>query len=650
MAERLDLYVTSNRLRPMCGFVIAYAKNTAGLLPQATLDRMDKSIVHRGPDEHGQRKVGPVSIGHRRLAIIDLKGGKQPMTSRDGRAWIAFNGEIYNYREVKTELEALGHDFQENSDTEVLLAAWLQWGQAALNRLNGMFAFAIYDVKRGTLFAARDRFGEKPLYYCETHDAFFIASELKALLAAGVVEKRIDKSALYSFFTLGYVVGGQSIISSVNKLRPGCLLTLSPNAGAVETTWWRPPRPINEIDDSDTVIDQSINLLRDSIRLRLISDVPLGFFLSGGVDSSAVVALAAEVAGRRIETFSIGFEEASYDERPYARFVAERFGTRHHEFVLRPQSVDVLERIAWHADEPFADPAALPTWFLSELTRKHVTVALSGDGGDEIFAGYDVYRSYGLSEQVRRVPVLMRQLIVAGLRTSTLLGGDSLKRLRLARNIEDAALEAPDRFIAKQQTIFRRAFLNEVSGNLAAIASAQTDRRIFAELFAPDLEPLGAIALWQQTASLPDDMLLKVDRMSMAHSLEVRTPFLDHRLCELMNRVSFRTKLRGGRQKFVLRKGLERYFPAEFLWRAKHGFTVPLPYWFKEDLADFMRDRLLCPQAITQHIVKRTALERIITEHSRGRRDWSATLWAMLMFDLWCRCYAIKAENILEAA
>lgn len=630
----------------MCGFVLAYAKTDAGRLPQAILDRMDQAIAHRGPDEHGQRKIGPVFIGHRRLAIIDLKGGKQPMGSPDGRAWIAFNGEIYNYREVRTELEALGHRFHENSDTEVLLAAWQQWGQAGLDRMNGMFAFAIYDVESGTLVAVRDRFGEKPLYYCETKDAFYIASEMKALMAIDVVERFIDPTALYSYFTLGYVVGNQSIIRGIRRLMPGCLLTFSPDASAVETTWWRPPRPTNEIDDIDVIIDQSIDLLRDSIRLRLISDVPLGLFLSGGVDSTAIVALAAEISGKRLETFSIGFEHARYDERPDARFVADRFGTRHRDFVLQPHSVDILERIAWHADEPFADPAALPTWFLSELTRQHVTVALSGDGGDEIFAGYDVYKSYRLSERVRRVPASVRRIVVAGLRASTFLGGDSLKRLRLARNIEDAGLDAPERFIAKQQTVFRRDALAGISKALTQQASAQTDHGIFAELFAQDLDPLGAIALWQQTVSLPDDMLHKVDRMSMAHALEVRTPFLDHRLCELMNRTTFRAKLSGGHPKYILRKALERYLPGDFAWRPKHGFAVPLAHWFKEDLAGFIRDRLLAPKAIAPHIIARSALERLISDHSRGVRDCSTTLWALLMFDLWCRSYSITAEHM----
>jgi asparagine synthase (glutamine-hydrolysing) len=430
---------------------------------------------------------------------------------------------------------------------------------------------------------------------------------------------------------------------------PGALLTFSPNGNVVETCWWRPPRPTNEFDDANAVIEQSLDILRDSVRRQLIADVPLGLFLSGGIDSSMVVALASESAGPRLETFSIGFSDERYDERPYARFVAERFNTHHHEFLLQPQNMEMIELIAWHADEPFADPAALPTWFLSEMTRGYVTVALSGDGGDELFAGYDVYRSHRLSERLRRVPASVRRFAVTALRSSHVLGRDSIRALRLARNIEDAGLLAPERFIAKQQTVFRREFLAQVSTLLAPLASANTDRRLFSELFAHDLDPLGAIALWQQTVSLPDDMLHKVDRMSMAHALEVRAPFLDARLAELLNRTSFSVKLRDGRQKYVLRKALERYLPADFVWRPKHGFAVPLAHWFKDDLAGFVRDRLLAPDAIVQRVIKQSTLTQIMADHARGARDWSNALWALLIFELWCRSSGITGDSIVDA-
>jgi len=632
----------------MCGFAVAYMKGGQPLGRQR-LDAMDRTLAHRGPDEHGELQRGHVAMAHRRLKIIDLAGGKQPMVSADGRYWLAYNGEIYNFRELRDELQRLGHRFKEHSDTEVLLAAWCEWNEACLERLNGMFAFAIYDRVRDMLFAARDRFGEKPLYYADTRDGFYLASELKVLVAAGVVEKEIDPAALYSYFTLGYVTGEQSIFRGAKRLAPGAILSFSQESGCTKRQWWQPPRPTEEIGDGGRVARESLDILRDAVSLRQVADVPLGFFLSGGVDSSAIVALAAESGRTRLETFCIGFDDPSLDERPYARFVAERFGTRHHEFVVEPKGLDILDRIAWHADEPFADSSALPTWYLSELTRRHVTVALSGDGGDEIFAGYDVYRGHALSERVRTIPLPVRQMAVAGLRASAPLG-DGRRRLRLARNIEDAALPAAERFIAKQQTIFRRDFLRTVSQRLSPVASKTTDRDLFYTLWEDYDNPLCAIAFWQQTNSLPNDMLHKVDRMSMAHSLEVRAPFLDHRLVELLNRTSFAGKLPGGRQKHILRTALAGHFPQEFLWRKKQGFVVPLQRWFRNDLSGFIRSRLLAPDAISRTIMPAPAVERILAEHAKGTRNWEGALWALLMFEQWCRAFQVSADGLADAA
>jgi asparagine synthase (glutamine-hydrolysing) len=631
----------------MCGFVVSFAKGAAP--SPATLDAMDTAIAHRGPDEHGVRNIGPVSIRHRRLSIIDLSGGKQPMASADGSLWLAHNGEIYNYRALRHELERLGHIFREQSDTEVLLAAWKQWGESCLDRLEGMFALVVYDSRNGTLWAARDRFGEKPLYYIETPQALWLASELKALVAGGAVGKQLNPLALYSYFTLGYVAGEQAIFSGVRRLAPGQVLRFSSETGLRTRNWWRPPVPTEEYDNTEEITRQSLSILRESVRLRMVADVPLGFFLSGGVDSSAIVALAAECATGRLETFSIGFDDPALDERPHARFVAEKFGTHHHEFVVTPQNLDMLDAIAWHADEPFADQAALPTWFLAQMTRRHVTVALSGDGGDEIFAGYDVYRSHGLSERVRAIPSPLRQLAAAGLRASAPFG-DRRQRLKLARNIEDAGLPAAERFIAKQQTVFRGDFLRGIAPALAATAGTNADHNLFAPLFEQSSNPLGAIALWQQTVSLPDDMLHKVDRMSMAHSLEVRAPFLDHRLCELLNRTKFSTKLPGGRQKYILRKAIGTYLPEEFLARRKQGFVVPLQRWFRGDFASHLRAQILAPGAASTRVIARPAIERILAEHTRGTRNWDSALWALLIFEHWCSRVGLTAGFMADAA
>jgi asparagine synthase (glutamine-hydrolysing) len=630
----------------MCGFVFAYCASGSDLPDRALLGRMDAALRHRGPDAHGESRTARAAMRHRRLAIIDLAGGRQPMSSADGQVWIVFNGEIYNFREVQAELAAAGHAVETDSDTEVLLAAYLAWGERSLERLNGMFAFAIYDGRSESVFAGRDRFGEKPLYVLERDGVLVLASELKALVDGALVEKRLDPLALYSYFTSGYVMGPRSVFRGVRRLQPGRWLKAS--GGKVwEGCYWAPPAPREERADEPGIIAELTDLLRDSVRLRLVSDVPVGFFLSGGVDSSAVVALAAEASASRLETFSIGFEEPRYDERRHARFVARRFGTRHHEFVLKPGGIEVIEQIAWHADEPFADPSALPTWYLSQLTRRHVTVTLSGDGGDEMFAGYDSYRGHVLSERVRRLPVWLRSAAVTALRS--LPAGDTGRRtaaLRLARNIEDAALPAGERFVAKQQVAFRRGELAQLSPWLAPHATAENDRALFAPLFDPALPALAGMTLWQQTVSLADDMLVKVDRMSMAHSLEVRAPFLDHRLAELMNRVKFATKLPAGRQKYLLRKAMERYLPASFLWRRKQGFAVPLSHWFKESLGDYVRQKLLAPNAMVGQLFERSSLERIVGEHARLVRDRSYALWTLLMFETWCARYGIGPEAL----
>jgi asparagine synthase (glutamine-hydrolysing) len=635
-------------LAPMCGFVFAYSQ-AGSLLPDASLlDRMDRAIRHRGPDAHGEQQTARAAMRHRRLAIIDLTGGGQPMSSADGQVWIVFNGEIYNFMAVRDELAAAGQPTETNSDTEVLLRAYLQWGEACLERLNGMFAFAIYDGRTESVFAARDRFGEKPLYVMERDGTLYLASELKALVAAGLVEKRLDPVALYNYFTSGYVMGPRSVFRGVRRLQPGHWLKATGTA-LQEGRYWAPPAPSEERADEPAIVRELTELLADSVRLRLVSDVPVGFFLSGGVDSSAVVALAAEVSGARLETFSVGFEEPRYDEREHARFVARRFGTRHHEFVLRPAGTEVIEEIAWHADEPFADASALPTWYLSQLTRQHVTVTLSGDGGDEMFAGYDSYRGHVLSERVRRLPAWMRRAAVAALRSAP--ASDTGRRtalLRLARNIEDAGLEAGERFVAKQQVAFRRAQLAAISPYLAAHATVDNDRALFAPLFDPALPALAGMTLWQQSVSLADDMLVKVDRMSMAHSLEVRAPFLDHRLAELMNRVKFAAKLPAGRQKYLLRKAMERYLPASFLWRRKQGFAVPLDHWFKDSLAERLRQKLLAPGAMVRQLFEPAALERIVGEHARLARDWSHALWTLLMFETWCARYRIGPDALRD--
>ena len=634
----------------MCGFVFAYAR-TEGCLPSDDrLEAMDAALRHRGPDEHGRAATDAVSMAHRRLRIIDLEGGQQPYVNEDRTVWLVYNGEIYNFREIGLELAAKGHRVSGRSDTEVLMAAYIEWGDACVDRLNGMYAFAFYDARKNRVFAARDRFGEKPLYVLETPDTVYLASEMNSLVAGRIISPAIDRTALYSYFSCKYSFGPRTIFEGVRRVQPGHCLAIE--EGVVrEWSYWTPPPPSGEIDSEDEAAKLALDLLRDSVRQRLVSDVPIGFFLSGGLDSSAIVALASEQTESRLETFGIGFAQELYDERRHQRFVAQRFRTHHHEIVLKPESIEIIDDLAWHLDEPFADSAALPLWFLAKQARQHVVVALSGDGGDEIFAGYDVYRGYRLSERIRRLPAFVRQAALAVLRKWPSGDVETRRRMeRLHRNIADTAIAPRDRFIAKQQTAFRRDALRDISPLLAPYCSHEQDKELFARLFAQNLGDLEAMAYWQQTTSLPDDMLFKTDRMSMAHSLEVRCPFLDHRIAELMNKVSFAAKLGGGRTKNILKKAMKNHFPADFIHRPKQGLNLPLAAWFKDDLSAFARSRLLRRGAVVPHVVAREGIEQVLAQHERLEKDWSGALWTMLIFESWCARRGFGPEILATAS
>ncbi len=629
----------------MCGLVCVFAKAGEAVPDEAAFRAMTGAIRHRGPDEEGIW-IGPrMGMGHRRLSIIDLDGAHQPMKSADGAVVLVFNGEIYNFRELATELEARGRRVSGKSDTEVLLAGYLEWGAGCVQRLNGMFAFVIYDARTGTVLAARDRFGEKPLYYHEDSRRLAFASELKALLAGNLIPREVDPASLYQYFTRGYVSGDRSIFRGVRKL-PAAHLLQGDAEGVRVSSYWSPPAPSAEITDPGEALERTRTLISDSIRLRMVSDVPLGFFLSGGIDSTLLVALGSEVSEERLETFSVGFDEAGYDERPYARQASRRFGTRHHELVLRPGAVGSLETLAWHLDEPFADSSALPTYFISKLTRNDVTVVLSGDGGDEMFAGYDVYKGHVLSERLRRLPGPALGLAGSVARgTARLRPGDARRWRRLAQNLEDAALPMDRRFLAKQEMCFRGEELLRISRiPLAEAAAAEVSA--MAGHFARFASPLEAIAAWQRRVSLTDDMLVKVDRMSMAHSLEVRTPFLDHRIAELATRIPFPVKMPGLRTKYLLKTILEDYLPREFVWRPKQGFVVPLDYWFEGGAAGSAGKLLLDDGSMARRIFHRDALERVLGAGAGSGSRWGPALWSLVVFEHWCRRHDIRPEHL----
>jgi asparagine synthase (glutamine-hydrolysing) len=632
----------------MCGFVCAFTKREGFTPEPSVLNRMDAAMRHRGPDQEGARTIGPFSARHRRLSIIDLEGGRQPMDSADGKVCVVFNGEIYNYKELAAELRAAGHAVRCASDTAVLLAAYLAWGDSFLERLNGMFAFVLYDERETPrILAARDRFGEKPLYILENDDAVYFCSELKALHAGGLMPKQLDPIGLYSYFTLGYVVGPRTIVTGVSRLAPRHAMTLDAAGTRREWAFWSIPRQQNELTSVKEATNAVLDSLRESVRLRMIADVRVGFFLSGGVDSSSLVALASEITRERLQTFSIGFREESFDERAYARVVAQRFGTNHHELVMEPSSLELAEEVAWSADEPISDDSLIPAWHLSRMTRDHVKVALSGDGGDELFAGYALYRGHLVSEAVRRVPAWIRFSIARGLeRWPSARPELRFRLLRRARNLRDCSLEGHQRFVAKQQAIFRRDQLGPLCEGLSALCTEDTDRLLFEPLFSERRSVLAGIAQWQQAINLVDLLLFKIDRMSMAHSLEVRAPFLDHRVAEVAARIPFRLKLSMGRTKYILRKAMDRYFQGDFLWRRKMGFNVPLHLWFRGDLGGFLQAQLLRSHSVVRALFGHDHLSELIGSHEAMRRNWGRTLWALLMFEMWCRRYGVDDSAV----
>ena len=618
----------------MCGFA-GLARVDGVPVDRELLHRMTQVLVHRGPDGDGFDVDGSVGLGFRRLAIIDLVTGDQPMQSADGMLSIVFNGEIYNNRELREEFERQGDTFSTTSDTEVILRAYERLGHGCLDRLRGMFAFAVWDRRRQEVFIARDRVGIKPLVYAWDGRRLLFASELKALLEDPSLKRELDWEALRDYLVYQYVPSPQTIFRGVRKLEPGSYLVLSLSHRTLEIRrYWelhfRPDASVSEADWEARLRE----LLAESVRLHMIADVPVGAFLSGGLDSSTVVAFMARAAAGRVRTFSIGFDEESFDELGFARQVAARFGTEHSEYVVKPDALDVLPRLAQQFDEPFADSSAIPTYYVSKITREQVTVALSGDGGDENFAGYRRYaRAQALSERLDRGPGrLARPLLgqaarwlpdgARGQGYLTLLGEDPIARYFRMVTVHDTAA-------------LRRVLTHEARREMAPEASPEHFRRLAAEAKAPDyVSTLQALDI---RTYLPEDILTKVDRTSMLVSLEARVPLLDHVLMEFMATMPVGLKLRGGGGKAILRRVMAADLPEPVLARRKMGFGVPLGTWFRRELASYARDMLLDRRTRERGVFDAAAIERLLAEHQAGPRDRSAQIWSLLAFEEWAR-------------
>jgi asparagine synthase (glutamine-hydrolysing) len=614
----------------MCGIAGILSLEGRPVEP-ARVRAMNGAMVHRGPDDSGFYFAGEVGLGMRRLSIIDLAGGHQPIGNEDGTAWVVLNGEIYNYLELRRELEARGHVFATASDTEVIVHLYEELGDSCVTRLRGMFAFALWDRRRRRLLVARDRLGIKPLYWARTGGELLFASELKAILAPGEVEPRLDWGAVAHLFSFMTTPAAQSIVAGVRKLEPGHLLVAS--SGGVEVRrWWEIRFEPDEGPSPDEWVEALRATLVESVRLHRLSDVPVGVFLSGGVDSSAIVAALARGGEAEQRTFSIGFRERDYDELGWARRVATEFGTRHREAVLEPGSLDLLDDLAWHLDEPFGDSSAIPTYLVSKLAAEEVTVVLGGDGGDELFAGYDHYLVERRERANRFLPAPVRALLgsVGEALPEGATGREFLRHLALTG--ADRYLDAGLLFKADQK---RRLFEPEAHARLEGHDPMAAARRTLERHEGHWLSGLQRLDL---ESYLPLDILTKVDRASMAHSIEVRVPLLDHELVELAARIPPRLQMRGTARKYIFKRALEGWLPAPVLARPKRGFAVPLGHWFRGGLSGYLREHLLGERSRARGIFRPAYVERLIELHEAGR-PLDLQLWTLLSFELWCRTF-----------
>ncbi len=600
------------------------------------LDKMCKVITHRGPDEQGTTVKGRAALGMRRLSIIDLKGGQQPIYNEDGSKFIVFNGEIYNYRELKSELESLGCRFKTNSDTETIIHAFEKFGPACVDKLRGMFAFAIWDKKDESLFIARDRVGKKPLFYSLLPNGDFVfGSELKTILAHGQISKEIDHSALDAYLTFGYVPEDFCIFNGVHKLLPGHFLTFKNGEVLTEEFWDFKYPKIAEIRSEAEYIELLREKIYDAVKVRLISEVPLGAFLSGGVDSSAVVAMMSQILDKPVKTFSIGFNEDSFDELKYARIAAKHFETEHHEFVVTPDLVDEIDQLVWHFDEPFSDSSALPTFMVSKLAREYVTVILSGDGGDELFAGYTRYQIDKKRSGLEKLPNAIRSGLLKPL-------SESLPHGAKGKNfLYNTSLDPIDRYIdsvsqfgkLKKQGLYSAKFRESLSG----LKSAEEVFRNIAQSVSTG-DPIDNLLYLDSKTYLPGDILTKVDRMSMAASLEARVPLLDQELIDLVTQsIPTALKLKGLETKYIFKKALEGIVPNEILYREKQGFGVPINEWINDQLRERIHGTLLEKRSLERGYFDPKYIKRLLDEHSNGRRDHSHPLWVLWMLELWQR-------------
>src|SRR6266550_458032 len=606
----------------------------------ADVRRMCKTIIHRGPDDEGIYAIGPIGLGMRRLSIIDLAGGRQPVHNEDKSIWVVFNGEIYNFPDLRRELEARGHNFYTHTDTEVIVHLYEELGADCIKKLRGMFAIALYDSRKQKLLLARDRLGKKPLYYAVHHGRLLFGSEIKALLAVAPELAEVNLEALLQFFYFAYIPDPYSAFQRIAKLPPGHLAEYKDGEIRVREYWDIPSYGNNDPGSEEACLEALENRLEEAVRIRLISDVPLGALLSGGVDSSIVVGLMARASSVPVKTFSIGFGKEDFNEAEHARRVAERFGTDHHELVVQPAIGETLEMLSRMMEEPFGDSSIIPTYYVSKLARQHVTVALSGDGGDELFAGYDRY-VVNLRRSRYAVPPWLGRMYRNHIYP---LLPQNVRGRKFAWNI---SLPSRDRYLDslsflpalhRERSLFTDDFLASVR------ACVDPFTRI-AEYYdhAPAYDALSRLMYLDTKTYLTGDILTKVDRMSMATSLEVRCPILDHQIVEWVASLPVKYKFHLGTRKYIFKKLGERIgLPSALLHRRKQGFSLPLVHWMRNELKNGLLTILTEPRTLQRGYFKPDAIQRLLDEHYRGYRNRAGAIWLLLVFELWHR-------NFLEA-
>lgn len=623
----------------MCG--IHGVINLNGAPADASLMPIMGAVTsHRGPDDEGYHQDGPCLIGMRRLSIIDLSGGHQPISNQDGTLWVVCNGEIYNFRELRNELKGAGHVFKTASDSEVVLHAYAQWGDDFVLRLNGMFAFALWDAKRRRLLVARDRLGIKPLYWHSDGRRLAFSTEAKAIVALPGFSARIDQTALHTYLNLGYVAAPRSMFEGISKLPPASMLIVQEGKVEQRRYWRIPPGIDDSLSDQDWIARVREKLF-EAVHAQMVSDVPIGAFLSGGIDSSAVVACMARHSEQPIKTYSIGFEggaaDSFYNELPYAKRVSQLFGTDHHEIVVRPDVVGLMPKLLWHMDEPVADTAFVTTYLVSEFARRDVKVILSGVGGDELFGGY---RRYLGNHYLSRFDGLPAWLKWSARKMGALLPADRhsglLNTMRLAKGfLASSELSFEDRYRAYMQVI-----RSDVCAKLLrALPSHTVDPIGDAFASSPGVDPLNRMFAVDAETQLPDDLLMLTDKMSMATSLECRVPLLDHELVELAASMPEASKIRGGELKHVLKKSLEGILPPDILYRKKRGFGTPMGAWLRGDLSGLLRSTLSRESIAHRGLLDFATVEQLIQAHDKSQEDYTDVLVALMNLEIWSRIY-----------